>query len=256
MAAAFVTSTSSAHNAAVSSTTRSSRRGGFLRSNFFKRLRNGVLIGAVSIGVRGLYLTMRFRSQGWERARACAEGGGVIYVIWHNVLMLPLGHPCRRGVRALVSVGKDGEFAARVIRTFGIGAIRGSTSRAGSRALKEAVESVNDKAGSRLAVTPDGPRGPRYQFQSGAVWLASVTGLPVVPIGVGITRAWRLRSWDRYRIPKPFSRAEFVFGEPTYVPANLDREQLEEHRARLQTALSDASREAAQKAGVTWRATS
>jgi len=189
--------------------------------------------------VRGLYRTLRFRDEGWERARARRDAqGGLILVLWHNVLMIPLGHECRRGVAAFISRGRDGEFAARVVHGFGVSAVRGSTRHAGSRALLEAVRGDDSRC---FALTPDGPRGPRYSFDEGAAWLASRTGLPVVPIGVGIGRAWHLKTWDRYRIPKPFSRVRLVFGEPLEVAPDLDRAGIVRETKRLDAALREAS---------------
>jgi len=227
-------------------------------SDFFRGLRNRALIGATGVGVRTLFLTMRFRVEGWEAARKQLEQTGGILVLWHNVVMIPLAHSCRREMRALISVGRDGEFAARVMRGFGVEPIRGSTSRAGARALREAVARARTTRGMRLGLTPDGPRGPRYRFQIGAVWLAAATGLPVIPLGVEVSRAWHLRSWDRHRIPKPFSRAHMVFGDPVFVPDGLNRDDLESERCRMEAALCEASQDAARRAGVTWpdRATS
>lgn len=222
-------------------------------SNFFREVRNGLLTGATSLAVRGLYLTVRFRDDGWERVKAAADARGVIFVFWHNGLMIPLGHECRRGVRALISPGRDGEFAARVVRRFGVDAVRGSSSGDGGRALLEAIRSTSaNGTAPRWAMTPDGPRGPRYVLQAGAAWLASRTGLPVVPIGIAMERAWYLKTWDRYRIPKPFSRVHLVFGEPVDVPSSLSREEVERERARVERALMDASRIAANRAGVAW----
>lgn len=217
----------------------------------FKQLRNGFLCGATAWAVRLLYLTVRFDVHGWERAKTEVwDGAGAIYVFWHNSLMLPLGHECRKGFRALISPGKDGEYAARVVRHFGIGSLRGSTSKDGARVLLRALKEREGPV--RIAVTPDGPRGPRYVFQIGSAWLASRLQAPVIPIGIAMTRAWKLRSWDRYRIPKPFCRAVFVFGEPVHTPPGLDREGLEAARVDLEKQLHRVSREAAERAGCTW----
>ncbi|NRA96439.1 MAG: lysophospholipid acyltransferase family protein [Planctomycetes bacterium] len=225
----------------------------WVASNFFREVRNNLLTGATSFAVRGLYLTVRFRDDGWEQVKTAADARGVIFVLWHSGLMIPLGHECRRGVRALISPGRDGEFAARVVRRFGVEAVRGSSSSAGGRALLEAVRSASaNGAPTRWALTPDGPRGPRYVLQAGVAWLASRTGLPVVPIGIAAERAWHLKTWDRYRIPKPFSRVHLVFGQPVDVPASLSRGDVERQRARVERALMEASRAAATKAGVPW----
>ena len=101
--------------------------------------------------------------------------------------------------------------------------IRGSTARGGSQALLEMIRSSSD---AHLGITPDGPRGPRRQLKPGAVVVASQSGLPIVPIGIGFARAWRFGSWDRFALPLPFSTLVGVMGEPIVVPANLDRSGL------------------------------
>jgi lysophospholipid acyltransferase (LPLAT)-like uncharacterized protein len=99
------------------------------------------------------------------------------------------------------------------------------------------------KAG-HLALTPDGPRGPRRRVQPGVVYLAARTGLPVVPIGIAFSGAWRMRSWDRFALPRPYSAAWCVTTEPIRVPADADRAALEEYRLRVERALEEASRAA------------
>ncbi|MAG54854.1 MAG: hypothetical protein CMJ83_01030 [Planctomycetes bacterium] len=203
------------------------------------------------MAVRGLYLTVRFHDHGWTRVREeWASERGVILTVWHNSLMIPLGHECRHGVHALISSGRDGEFVARVFRGFGVEALRGSSTRHGLRALREAIR--KDSGRGRFAVTPDGPRGPRYSFGPGVTFLASRTGIPVVPVGIAVSRAWHLRTWDRYRIPKPFSIAHLVFGAPRIVPAGARREDLAQQTKHLEADLRSASTEAAEHAGVSW----
>lgn len=217
----------------------------------FKEFRNRMLCGATAWAVRGLYLTARFRVRNWERVKLEGwHGNGVIFALWHNVLMIPLGHESRRGCHALMSPGRDGEFAARVVARFGIHAVRGSTSKQAAGALLNILRSAGP--GRTYAVTPDGPRGPRYRFQPGAAWLASRTGVPVVPLGIAVDRAWKLRSWDRFRIPKPFSTIHLVFADPIRVPPDLDRDRLEAERLRLEAELFRVSREASHLAGVAW----
>jgi hypothetical protein len=217
----------------------------------FKGFRNRALAGATAWAVKLLYLTVRFKVLNWDRAKLQGwHGSGVIYALWHNVLMLPLGHESRIGCHALLSPGRDGEFATRVVARFGVRAIRGSTSRQGVGALLQVIRAA--QPGTTFAVTPDGPRGPRYRFQPGAAWLASRTGLPIVPIGIAMDRAWKLRSWDRYRIPKPFCRVHMIFGNPVHVPRELDRTGIEAARLRLEEELFRVSREASHLAGCAW----
>jgi lysophospholipid acyltransferase (LPLAT)-like uncharacterized protein len=178
------------------------------------------------------------------------RGGGVIFAFWHNVVMVPLGHEARRRTVALVSPGGDGTFAARIVRHFGVHSARGSTSQQGVSGVFSLLRDRPE--GYSLVVTPDGPRGPRYRVQTGVVYLASRSGLPIVPVGMAVDRTWRLRSWDRFRIPKPFARAEMVFGSPRLVPPDVDRGNLEEERLSIEQTLHALSQEAHRRAGSTW----
>jgi lysophospholipid acyltransferase (LPLAT)-like uncharacterized protein len=144
------------------------------------------------------------------------EGKGVIFVFWHGHL-LPLVHVHRNeGVVVLVSEHKDGEYIARVIRRHGFETARGSSTRGGVKGLKAILRAARD--GRDLAFTPDGPRGPRQGFKRGALMAAQLTGLPLITVVVGADRAWHLKSWDRFMVPKPFSSLRVRYGEPRWVP--------------------------------------
>jgi lysophospholipid acyltransferase (LPLAT)-like uncharacterized protein len=162
--------------------------------------------------------------------------------------MLLLGHPISRACKVAISAGSDGEFAVRIVRHFGVGAVRGSSGRDGARLLLQFTREDHPLFG----VTPDGPRGPRHVAQAGAVWVAARTGLPIVPVGVAVSRSWRLRSWDRFHIPKPFARCAIHFGPELTLGANADRDTVEAGRARLEDALMTTSHAAADAVGVPW----
>ena len=219
-----------------------------LGSKTFRDWRNRALCKGTACSVKGLFKTLRFRAEGWDQAiSSLGEDSGYIIVLWHNVLMMPLTHPCGRDVHAIISSGRDGDYAAHVIRHFGVGAIRGSSSRNGARALLGAIKNRNIR---RFAFTPDGPRGPRYQSHPGAAWLSEQLRLPVLPLGVAISRAWHLKSWDRYRIPKPFARVRFQFEAP--IPPPTSQEDLESHKQHIHDALTNASLKAHQSLGLVW----
>jgi lysophospholipid acyltransferase (LPLAT)-like uncharacterized protein len=217
----------------------------------FNRLRNTLGTVVAAGAVKTLLLTVRYRARGWEIVKPIAQAGeGVIYAFWHNVMMLPLGHQSRHATIALVSAGEDGTFAARIVRHFGVGAIRGRPEREGATSVMEALRSR--PPGHSIVITPDGPRGPRYRAHEGAVFLASRCHLPVVPVGMAFSRSWCLRSWDRFRIAKPFARAEMVFGAPRTIAADLDRAALEDERAWLERELHALSKEAHDLVGAQW----
>jgi lysophospholipid acyltransferase (LPLAT)-like uncharacterized protein len=148
-----------------------------------------------------------------------------ILLLWHNrfFAVAPTWEKCcgrYRKTVALTSASKDGEMVERALGVFGMEVVRGSSSRRAVAALvglKRAIES-----GCDACITPDGPRGPRYRMQPGAIKLAQSTGAPLQPLHVRYSRAWRLPTWDRYVIPVPFSRVEITFGKPIRVPRKLD----------------------------------
>ena len=149
----------------------------------------------------------------------------VIYCLWHNrIFTLPalrkkhLGY--RKKVTILTSASKDGAILAKAVAAFGLGAVRGSSSRRAVAALVASRRTL--KEGSDLVITPDGPRGPRYSVQAGALKLAILTGAPLVPIRVEYDNAWQLKTWDRFNIPKPFSKITITFGPHQYLTKESD----------------------------------
>ena len=139
----------------------------------------------------------------------------------------------------MVSASRDGQYIADLIKCFGLRAARGSSSRAGMNAQLEAARAL--KAGCNVSFTPDGPRGPRYHMSKGPIHLASLHGTAVVPVAVNASRYWECKSWDRFQIPKPFSRLTVVIGKPIAIPADLTAEELEFYRLKVEKALNEVS---------------
>ena len=167
----------------------------------------------------------------------------VIFCLWHNRLAISMivhrRHP--RKLAALVSASKDGALLAAVLRRFGVEQIRGSTSRRGPQALLELTSRAEH--GYDLAVTPDGPKGPRYVVQEGVIALAQLTGLPIIPVTCNTQRKFCLKSWDRFQIPLPFSRCELILNQPIVVPREADQAKREERRRELEASLCQSSRD-------------
>lgn len=159
----------------------------------------------------------------------------VVYAFWHCMMLVPayVGRSWR--IQVLISQHSDGEYIARVIKWMGFGVVRGSTTRGGMRAAKAMVDKA--RQGFSLGITPDGPRGPRFVVQPGSIFLSQKTGLPIIPVVVGLSRYWELPSWDRFRIPKPFSRALLMFGDPIHVPPKLTEEEMEHYRLSLENTM-------------------
>jgi lysophospholipid acyltransferase (LPLAT)-like uncharacterized protein len=163
----------------------------------------------------------------------------VIFAIWHNrLLMLPRvfdpSFPTRQSF-GLISASRDGDFIASFIERSGYGTIRGSSSRKGMLALRQLVDTL--AAGSNVLLTPDGPRGPVYQASQGVVFLAQKSGAPIVPIHMEYSSSWRLKSWDRFVVPRPFAKLRAIFGAPIQVAPGDDPAQFEAERLRLQNAM-------------------
>ena len=189
--------------------------------------------------------TYRWRDDGVEHlASVAASGRQPILALWHGRILPATLYFRDRGVVAMTSENFDGEWIARIMRRFGYLQARGSTSRGGRRALLQLTRDM--AAGRPAAFTVDGPRGPGYQAQPGAVWLAKATGNPVVPFHVESSPCWTLRSWDRGQVPKPWSRVVMVIGAPLEVPGDADAEGIEEKRVELERRLGELQQRALQ----------
>ena len=164
----------------------------------------------------------------------------MIFVFWHGQL-LPLVHYHRQeGIVVLVSEHADGEYITRVIERNGFGTVRGSSTRGGTKGLKGLVRAARE--GKDLALTPDGPRGPRGEFKPGALLAAQMTGLPVIPLSVGASAGWRIRSWDGFLVPRPLSQITIEYLPPRFVPRDATREQLEKMAADIGRDLNELGR--------------
>lgn len=201
--------------------------------------------------IRLLGLTWRLRLEDPHGlAREGRLGGPVIWIFWHNrVAGMPLIY--RRWFRhrkalVLTSASGDGEILARTMAWFKLGAVRGSSSRRGARALKELVLTI--RAGTDVIITPDGPRGPRYHLQAGLVQLAALTGASVVPIVVEYSRYKVFKTWDAFRLPLPCSVVRARVLEPIEVAGRLNDANFEEMRVLIETQLRDATCEATEGA--------
>jgi lysophospholipid acyltransferase (LPLAT)-like uncharacterized protein len=169
--------------------------------------------------IRALGATWRFRAINDAPYRALMEKRQpFIFAVWHGDLLAPMFYHRRDGVAAMVSEHRDGEIIAQIIHGFGFDTVRGSTTRGASRALLAAIRKL--EGGAVLAITPDGPRGPRHELQPGVLAAAQRARVPIVFVAEQVSRAWEFRSWDRFRLPKPFARITIAYSEPSYVDAS------------------------------------
>jgi lysophospholipid acyltransferase (LPLAT)-like uncharacterized protein len=155
-----------------------------------------------------------------------ASGRRVIYALWHGSLLPLLWAHRSRDIAVMISEHSDGEIITRIALSLGFRAGRGSTSRGAARALLGACREI--EAGHDVAVTPDGPRGPARAVAPGALAIARRSGALVVPVAMHADRAWRLKSWDRFVIPKPFARVTVAYDRPMSVAPDAPRDATEE----------------------------
>jgi lysophospholipid acyltransferase (LPLAT)-like uncharacterized protein len=198
--------------------------------------------------IRSLARTWRIRVVHREPVDALrASGAPLAFAFWHGQ-MLPLLFQHRdEGVAILISSHRDGEIITRIAHRFGYRSVRGSTSRGGGRALLGLVREL--EAGGEVAVTPDGPRGPAEKFAPGALIAAQRANAWIVPVAAVADHAWRLKSWDRFLVPKPFARVTVAYGEPTQVLATTARDA-ELEAGRFEALLADAAARARDAAGA------
>lgn len=180
--------------------------------------------------------TTRKQYVGGEELLACWQRREqTIIAFWHNrILLMPFPY---RGQKACImnSAHRDGEIITRVIKRFGVTAVRGSSTRGWIGGLKGMLEAYHQ--GYDLIVVPDGPRGPRYQAKSGVLQLARATGAPIFPVTYGAAWKMTVPSWDQLLIPLPLSRVTYVVGRPIRVPSNASATQMEEKRKELEQSL-------------------
>lgn len=196
--------------------------------------------------IRGLAYAVRavqhsYRVQVHDDAGILGEPGlrPFIAALWHNRLLLLVDffpRHMRYHSAALASASRDGTYAASFLEVFGLEAVRGSSSRGGYHALVELRKKLQDEK-KNVALTLDGPRGPRYEVQPGAVLLAEWTGLPIVPLSFTARRRWEFKGWDRTQLPKLFSHVDVVVGKPLFIPPNLNDVQRRAEIARVRDAM-------------------
>ncbi len=180
---------------------------------------------------------------------ALASGKSIIPCYWHQRQLFCVRYVLglqARGLKLgfLVSPSLDGELAARVIHTWGAQSIRGSSTRTGAQAMRDLYQAIR-RDGISPVTTPDGPRGPPYAFKSGTVMLAQLSGAPMLPLSYAARTEWHLRSWDRFVIPRPFTRVVIAVGKPRAVERGVPANALEPIRQEMEDALNALSQEAA-----------
>jgi len=202
------------------------------------RLKTGLISSLGYWIICSVCSTLRWEVEDWKNLESIhAAGKRFIAAFWHGRMFMAAYHFRHRGIVVMISRNRDGEYISRVIQRLGNGVARGSSTR-GSRGA--VVEMIRALQGNRdVAVTLDGPLGPRYVAKPGAAYMAWKTGNPVMPFNISVEKKWVLRSWDHFIIPKPFSRALVRIGAPIYVSTDATEEELGQVEQRIQDSLDE-----------------
>ena len=180
---------------------------------------------AVELGwllLRLLRLLVRVECHGREQFDRLKDGGGsVLIALWHGRILLPILQHRGEGIVPMVSLSRDGEMIARTVEKLGYRTVRGSSSRGGHEAMVELAATLR-VPGTVGAIMPDGPRGPRHRLKPGVVRIARESGAVILPMSWGAAHPIRFRSWDRFQLWRPFSRAVLLYGEPIACPREGD----------------------------------
>ena len=211
------------------------------RSSWLVRL--GGLLGATT--VRAWMSTMDYRAQFFDRAvdGIFPSDRQRIYVFWHEYILIPLYLRPNCNLTMLLSRHRDADILYRMAYHMGLQCVRGSTYGGATEALLELSRRGQQM---HMAITPDGPRGPRRRLAQGAVFLASKLQMPIVPMGFGVDRPWRTPTWDKFAIPRPGSRVRAVIGPEVFIPPNLPRHDLELRRQGIEQLLNELGEDAQQ----------
>lgn len=216
------------------------------------RLNNRLILAAapalIGLFIRALGKSIRFSTSGYEKIRERWEQHlPSIYALWHQrLLMMPLtydGH----GLFVLISDSRDGELISRAVSHLGVKSVRGSATRGGTVGFRRLVGVLRN--GGDVAITPDGPRGPKWQANMGAIALSKATGAPIFPVTYACSKCKRFNSWDEFIVPAPFTRGVFLSGDPIQVPEDAGQDKLEELRLELETRLVAITEHAEDLAG-------
>jgi lysophospholipid acyltransferase (LPLAT)-like uncharacterized protein len=195
--------------------------------------------------VRGWMGSLEFKAAQYDPTTDLASPnrqGPMIYVLWHEYLLFPLYLRGNCNTTVLVSHHRDAEILTRMTYHLGFDLVRGSSYRGGMMALRELLR----KKQMNVAITCDGPRGPRRTLAAGAIYLASKLGMPIVVSGIGYDRPWRMKTWDRFAVPRPGSRARVVTSPAITIPPDIGRDEIEHYRSGVERLLNRLSAEAEQ----------
>ena len=182
-----------------------------------------------TLDIRAMY----FKAENDPANPFCPRRG--IYIFWHEYITIPFALRGHCDISMLLSRHRDAEWLAHAASIMGFGTVRGSSSWGSIAALKELIKVSRTQ---HLAITPDGPQGPRRQMAPGPIYLASKLQMPIIPMGFGMDRPIRFSTWDKFAMPRPFTRARMVMGDAITIPKKLSRDDVETYRANVERILN------------------
>ncbi|MGM0470908.1 MAG: lysophospholipid acyltransferase family protein [Bacillota bacterium] len=212
-----------------------------------KRLKSWLISRAAWLLIVILSSTLRVEVSGRKRLEELrAQDKKLIFAFWHGKMLLPIYYFRQHGYHGLASQSRDGEYISGVLTKLGWQVVRGSTSRGSVKALLELIKAL--RAGDNVAITPDGPRGPRHETKLGTVYLAKKSqDSLIIPVGVSFSKQKIINSWDHFNLPYPFAKASLYFGTPIAVDSEADKSVIEDKRQEVNSALRAANQQAERK---------
>ncbi|MBS1704307.1 MAG: lysophospholipid acyltransferase family protein [Armatimonadetes bacterium] len=212
---------------------------------WWRRVRPYVLAAPIYWVARLIGMSLKLKVEGYEAIEALP--GAKIMAGWHGRTFIAATFFRNKGIWTIISQSRDGEMQNRIFTRFGFNTIRGSTGRGGMKALVDCIRLL--KEGKSMAFTPDGPRGPTHIVQEGIIFMASKSGAALVPCGVSARKRWVVKTWDSYMVPKPFSEAIMIFGEPIWLDRKAAPEEFERVRKLFEDNMNDLENEAERRMG-------
>jgi lysophospholipid acyltransferase (LPLAT)-like uncharacterized protein len=219
-----------------------------------KRILKARPVQLVLAWLASLYLRLVLSTVRWDVAcppavhQLLAERRPVITCFWHGrLMMMRAGLPRQRPTHALISEHRDGLLISRALRNLGVRTVTSARRRGGQSALRTLLRLLAE--GSLVAITPDGPRGPRMRAKAGAIKLAQLSGAPLIPASGSVKRRVLLGTWDRFCLALPFSRGLILVGEPITVPREATAAEVERLRLSLESQLNALTAEADRRFG-------
>ena len=216
---------------------------------FIKNISRNNLLRNFTCYLGSLYIRLIYTSGNWIiknqniPEELINEGKTFIACFWHGrLLMMSFAWPYKRDFHMLISKHPDGQLIAQTIKLLGFKVIGGSEKNNGTLAMRSMVRVL--KKGNYVGLTPDGPRGPRMRAGHGAIALAKLSGVPILPVSYSASRCKIFQSWDRFFLPLPFAKGIFIWGEPIKISKQANKQEVELARQKLEEQLTQLSQSA------------